>query len=224
MPDTRQNYDQVSGLYLPIGIGVVVLIVLLVVFMALRYRVRETSDGGGGAHRPSRIANAPRAEAIYAVVLACVVALLLWRTFTTEAREDHPSAVPAATVDITAAKWHWRFDYRGTGVSQLGSDLVGPTLVVPAGEPVRFTLVAVDVIHAFWIPLLRFKRDANPGLRASFELSFPNVGYFPNGGECSEFCGLGHARMTFNLEVLAPAAYARWLSGREHGALTGASR
>jgi cytochrome c oxidase subunit 2 len=224
--DTRHDYDQVAGLYLPIGVGVVVVIVLLVLFMALRYRVRDADEdaGGegpaGGRRRPSRIADAPRAEALYALVLVCIAALLLWRTYSTEAREDHARAAPAVTIDVTAARWHWRFDYRGTGVTQLGTDRTPPTLVVPAGQPVRFTIISIDVIHAFWIPVRRFKRDANPGKRSSFELTFPATGFWRDGGECSEFCGLRHAQMRFDVDVRTPAAYAVWL--RQHEAAAGA--
>jgi cytochrome c oxidase subunit 2 len=221
--DTRREFDQVAGLYLPIGVAVVVVIVALVVVIALRYRVRDGEqepgdDGPGGRRRPSRIADAPRAEALYAAVLVCIAALLVWRTFSTEAREDHPRAAATATIDVTAARWHWRFDYRGTGVTQLGGDRTPPTLVVPAAQPVRFTLVSIDVIHAFWIPARRFKRDANPGASSSFELIFPTTGFWRDGGECSEFCGLRHAQMRFDVDVRTPAAYAAWLRQRRAAA------
>jgi len=211
--DTRQQYDGLLSLYLPIAIGVCVLVFVLVVAFALRYRRRE--DG----RRPSRIADAPRVEGVYALFLACVVVLLLVFTYTTEGKVDRVSAHPALAVKVTAAKWHWRFDYPAYGITELGRDVTGtsggepgavPTLYVPAGETVEFTITALDVIHAFWIPDLRFKRDANPGRTDRFDMAFPRPESLLSGGECSEFCGLNHAGMRFNVQVLAPAAFRAW--------------
>ncbi len=213
MLDTRRQYDGLESLYLPIAVGVCVLVFVLVIAFALRYRRRE--DG----RRPSRLADAPRVEGVYALLLACVVALLLVFTYTTEAKVDRVSAHPALTVKLTAAKWHWRFDYPAYGITELGRDVTGtpggergavPTLYVPAGETVRFLITALDVNHAFWIPDLRFKRDANPGRTDAFDMLFPRPGSLASGGECSEFCGLNHAGMRFNVQVMAPGAFRAW--------------
>lgn len=203
--DTRADYDAVTRLYLPIAVAVVALVGLLVVGLALRYRARE------GDRPPSRVASAPRTEAVYVVVLAAVAALLLWRTFTIEAKVDGARvAAGALRVDVTAAKWHWRFAYPADGIVVRGTDASPPTLVVPVGRRVRFTLRSVDVIHAFWIPAQRFKRDATPGEVSSFTLVFPHVGFTRDGGECSEFCGLRHSWMRFDVRVVDAATFARW--------------
>jgi cytochrome c oxidase subunit II len=207
--DTRHEFDRVAGLYLPIAVAVVALIALLALFMALRYRARPGEAGGPG-RRPSRLSSAPRTELVYVALLACVAALLVWRTFTVEAKTDAVQRPAAVRIDVTAAKWHWTFDYPRYGIVQRGADFAAPTLVVPAGEVVHFTLRSVDVIHAFWIPARRFKRDANPAMVSDFTLVFPKTGFSRNGGECSEYCGLRHAQMRFNVAVLSPAAFARW--------------
>lgn len=208
MVDTRHEYDRLAGLYLPIAAGVVLLVLVLVVGFAVRYRAGE--EGAGRA--PSRLASAPRAEALYVLALTAVAAFLLWRTFTVEARVDGAARARASVlVDVTAAKWHWTFAYPGAGIVVRGSDARRPTLVVPAGRAIGFRLASVDVIHAFWIPSRRFKRDATPGLPTRFTLVFPRTGTWPNGGECSEYCGLHHWQMRFDVRVVAPAAFAAWL-------------
>lgn len=217
--DTRHQYDVLAGLYLPIAAGVVLLVVLLVVAFAWRYRARPASAGAAGAdRRPSRIHRAPKTEALYVLVLACVAAFLLWHTFTIEGRVDHAASGRGVHVVATAAKWHWSFDYPRAGIVQQGTDERPPTLVVPAGRTVDVTLRALDVIHAFWIPERRFKRDATPGFVSSFSLVFPRPGFWRDGGECSEYCGLRHTWMKFHVRVLAPAAFARWLRARQSGA------
>lgn len=223
MIDTRHEYDRVAGLYLPIAVGVVSLVALLVLFLALRYRARPGAEPDAPRRRPSRVASAPRTEAVYVVLLACVAALLLWRTFGVEAKTDKVQRPAAVRIDVTAAKWHWQFAYPAYRIVQRGGDFQAPTLVVPAGAVVHFTLRSIDVIHAFWIPERRFKRDANPGLVTDFTLVFPKPGFSRDGGECSEYCGLRHAQMRFNVLTLSRAAFARWAaSGGRAGVGAGA--
>jgi cytochrome c oxidase subunit 2 len=213
--DTRHEYDRVVDLYLPIAAAVVAIVALLVVFYALRYRAR---DGDQDARPPSRVANAPKTELVYTVVLAGIAALLLWKTFTVEERTDRGASGAPVRVDVTAAKWHWRFDYPQYRIVQRGTDRRPPTLVVPAGRRVGFTMRSIDVIHAFWIPSRRYKRDATPGLKTTFSMTFPRPGFLKDGGECSEYCGLNHVSMRFNVRVLTPAAFARWVAARRAAA------
>jgi cytochrome c oxidase subunit 2 len=116
------------------------------------------------------------------------------------------------TVNVTAYQWCWRFAYPGTAVTVAGDCLDGkyPTLVVPTGESIRFNVTSVDVIHGFWIPAIRFKIWAYPNHVNSFENTFSTVGrYF---GECSEFCGLYHYTMKFEVETLPPSQFRSWLA------------
>jgi cytochrome c oxidase subunit 2 len=68
------------------------------------------------------------------------------------------------------------------------------------------------VIHAFWIPEQRFKRDAFPNRTTQFDLDFDQAGM--NGGVCAEFCGLRHSQMSFNVLALSPSAFSSWLADR----------
>lgn len=206
--NTREQYQDVFGLYWPIGVAVFVLVAGALVFVVVRFRSREPEfPRGADAKRPLELG--------WIAVVAALVAVLLALTYSSmddlEAFEDQKDG---PLVEITAAKWNWRFDYPEAGVSQVGGDRRPTTLVVPADTPVRFRGTSVDVIHAFWVPEVRFKRDLFPGRRTSFVLSFPEEGLLHLGGECNQFCGLLHATMTFNIRVVAPAAFERWLRGR----------
>jgi cytochrome c oxidase subunit II len=124
------------------------------------------------------------------------------------------------TVEVTAYQWGWRFAYRDTGV-QVASrpgvvPEVVPELVVPAGEPVRFTLTSADVIHSFHLPDRRFERDAFPGETVAFELRFDRVGSYA--GRCGVYCGLPHTEMQFTVRVLDRDAFSRWLQAASAGA------
>ena len=80
------------------------------------------------------------------------------------------ATTPDLTVHVTGFQWQWQFDYPESGVRVTGTDLERPELVLPTGAEVRFDLTSVDVIHSFWIPGFRFKRDLFPGQTQSFEV------------------------------------------------------
>jgi cytochrome c oxidase subunit 2 len=86
-------------------------------------------------------------------------------------------------------------------------------LVVPANTEIRFRMTSIDVIHSFWIPYLRFKRDAFPGRATEFDLSFERPGAHVD-GVCAEFCGLKHDQMVFDVQVMSRAAFQTWAATR----------
>jgi cytochrome c oxidase subunit 2 len=99
----------------------------------------------------------------------------------------------------------------------IGNDRDQPTLGVPAGQRVEFSLTSRDVIHSFWIPFERFKRDAFPDRVNRFDLVFDDPG--GHDGICAEFCGLRHTGMRFRVLVLSEPDFRRWLAtqGTEGG-------
>jgi cytochrome c oxidase subunit II len=145
---------------------------------------------------------------LYALVLAAVVVFLLTMTFRTDDRVVEVSADPGQKVDVTAFQWGWRFTYPGDGVTVVGDDKRPPTLVVPLDTTVQFTLRSRDVIHAFWIPEVRFKRDAFPDRETTFDLSFDEQDMT---GRCAEFCGLAHGEMTFDVVAMGQDEFGDWL-------------
>lgn len=208
--DTQRQYSDVAKVYGAVAIVVFVIILVLVVTFALRFRGRT------GSGTPSRVRDAPKLEAGYVTLLICVAAFLTAFTFIHEDQSDAAlTAHPGLDVRVTAAKWHWTFFYPRYGVTELGTDSTPPTLYVPRGENIAFRLVSVDVIHAFWIPMTDFKRAAYPEYTQNFVLSFDRRGFFRNAGACAEFCGLLHAEMRFNVDVMGQNQFTRWMSSHK---------
>lgn len=148
----------------------------------------------------------PLVEALYAVALAAVAAVLIAATLRTESRVDALDPNPAVTIRVDGFRWGWRFFYPQGRISVVGDRTHPPTLNVPTDETVRFELTSRDVIHSFWIPELRFKRDAFPGRTTSFDLVFDSNTI----GRCAEFCGIGHDGMTFGIAAMSPAGFDSW--------------
>lgn len=209
--DTRSQYFDVWNVYWPIALGVFVAIALLVVVLGLRYRSRARQVPRG------RDDNQPL-EVGYAVGLACVAGFLVFLTFShMPGRADSRATGRPVHIEVTAARWNWRFEYENGYVEQ-GTRQHVPVLRVPVDAPVRFSASSLDVIHSFWIPESRFKRDVFPGLPTHWTMAFDRVANWPAGGECAEFCGLEHANMIFDVLTMPRPAFESWLRAAAAGA------
>ncbi|HWF32384.1 MAG TPA: cytochrome c oxidase subunit II [Solirubrobacteraceae bacterium] len=208
MPDTLHAYEHVRGIYFPIAIGVFAFVLAALAILLVR-----------GARRralPSRTSAAPRFEGGYALLLACVAALLIVVTFRTETPLDRTAAHPALRIDVIAAQWSWVFTYpNGARIADVSTWHPAPALV-PAGEEIEFAGRSRDVIHGFLVPQLHFQRQLLPGYETRFDLRFDEPGRY--GGECSVFCGDQHSQMHFAIEAVSPSRFARWLSEHAAGA------
>jgi len=173
--------------------------------------------------------------------LLAITGLYVWMMVSSHrvwAERREPGAAPdAVRVEVTGAQFEWYFRYPGDdGIygtlrptlvnapagNPLGldprdphsrDDIVSSVLVLPAGRPVDLTLRSQDVIHGFFIPGMRLKQDAIPGMIGHLQFTPTVPGSYPI--LCSQVCGLGHARMQAMLRVVSPADYQRWLAARE---------
>jgi cytochrome c oxidase subunit 2 len=182
---------------------VFVLVVVAIGATVLRYRGRDPLQAARW-HENNRV------EAVYALLLACVVAFLLYVSLSAEHQVDSVAARerPSVTIDVIGAKWEWLFRYPGYGIERASGTVGRQAVIVPVGEAVRFNLSSADVIHSFWIPALRFKRDLIPGTTERVTLVFGRSGVLS--GQCAEFCGLRHADMVFTVRAIAPARFVAW--------------
>lgn len=163
------------------------------------------------------------------LVFLAVYQMGLWADIKGQKPEDNARAVE---VRIFAKQFEWNFRWPGAdGKFDTPDDLTTvKALVVPVNRPVNAELRSMDVIHSFFLPNLRYKQDAVPGLHgriwfrptkesakrlpildskgASVQLDFFDV-------VCAELCGNGHTTMNAKLYVVDDAQYERWLRGEE---------
>jgi cytochrome c oxidase subunit 2 len=211
----RTQFDR-TLLFESVIAGAVFVIVLAVLgYALLRYRARRR-------HAASQDTEHPRIEAAYAVALLAIALAVVMVTRGAMAADNRMPSAVALTVRVTGFQWCWRFAYVGTPVTATASCVDGndPTLVLPAGQPVRIETTSDDVIHSFWVPAFRFKMDAFPHHLNSFVMTVPHPGVWL--GHCAEFCGDDHAFMTFHLRAVPPAVFDTWLA-RQQIAGAGAS-
>jgi cytochrome c oxidase subunit II len=104
-------------------------------------------------------------------------------------------------VKITGQQFAWTFDYEAQKFRAGELHLV-------KGTPYHFKLHAKDVIHSFWVPQFRMKKDAVPGLTTDVRVTPTRYGKYTL--ICSELCGLGHATMRAPIVVEDQAAFDKW--------------
>jgi cytochrome c oxidase subunit II len=200
--DTRSQFGDLFSIYEWLMIVVAAIVFGLVLFAVVRYRRRgDAYPRGKDKHTI--------AESIYALLLTAVAITLVTLTFRTEDKTDAVASSGGVRVDLVAFQWQWRFTYPDYGKQVLGTTDRIPTLVVPVDTVVRFDGVSRDVIHSFWVPAARFKRDAFPKRHTRFDLTFDRLGTYI--GRCAEFCGLRHTDMNFFVRVVPREAFDRWV-------------
>lgn len=109
-----------------------------------------------------------------------------------------------AVIDATAHQFWWEFGY------EQPQFVTANEMYIPTGTDVQIRLRTTDVIHSFWIPQLSGKRDMVPGRVNELTLHARQPGRYR--GECTEFCGIQHANMQFEVVAVHPDAYREWLA------------
>ncbi len=109
----------------------------------------------------------------------------------------------AYQVNVEGYKWAWNFEHRN-GATSTG------WVRVPAGKPVQFTMTSTDVIHSFFIPAFRVKKDVVPGRYSTLWFQADEPGLYQ--AFCTEYCGSAHSQMTAVIEVLPPEEFDRQIA------------
>src|SRR5262249_17987106 len=125
-------------------------------------------------------------------------------------------------VQVTGEQFAWNFHYPGpdgafgktdvkliTSTNTIGLDRTDPAakddvvsinaLHVPVDRAVKVRIRSKDVIHSFFLPNLRIKQDAVPGMAIEVWFTPNKAGAYEIA--CAELCGLGHYRMKAFLTI-----------------------
>ncbi len=114
----------------------------------------------------------------------------------------------AMDIYVQGKKWMWKFAYPD------GPNAID-ALRVPAGRPVRLLITSRDVIHSFYVPVLRIKMDALPGRYTQTWFLADRPGRYEI--FCAEYCGLGHSSMLGELVVMPAADFDDWMQQQRRG-------
>ena len=109
----------------------------------------------------------------------------------------------ASEILVTGKQWMWKIQHQN-GRREINE------LHVPLGRPIKLTMTSEDVIHSFFVPAFRYKKDVLPGRYTTLWFEATKTGTFHL--FCAEYCGTNHSTMIGRVVVMEPSAYEAWLT------------
>ena len=225
-PISREVYDlHMLILWICVVIAVVVFGVMFWAMIAFRK--------SRGAVPDTSFTHSTRMEIVWtAIPVLILVAMAVPATRTLIKMED--TSEYDLTVKVTGYQWKWRYDYIEDGIGffssldkasnearQLKSGIdpygvdnylleVDNYVVLPIEKKIRILTTANDVLHAWWVPDLGWKRDAIPGFINASWTYIEEPGIYR--GQCAELCGRDHAFMPVVVEAVPEDEYVAWVA------------
>ena len=150
-------------------------------------------------------------EVAYTIIPFIIVAVLFYFTAVKQTEIVEKTTDYKHEILVNGFQWSWQFSYPEAGPKAVvtGTPANPPTLYVPLGEKVRYTITSNDVIHAIWIPAFMIQMQNLPGVTNHLQLTAKKLGTYP--GRCNLFCGRNHAQMLFKVKVVTLAEYKNYL-------------
>jgi cytochrome c oxidase subunit 2 len=177
------------------------LICILIVLFAIKYRRRSDNE------RPPAIEGDLRLEIFWTVIpLGLTMVMFVWGAKIFFAAFNPP--INSLEISIVAKQWMWKAQHPD-GRSEINE------LHVPVGHPIKLILTSQDVIHDFFVPAFRVKKDVLPGRYTTLWFEATKAGEYHL--FCAQYCGTQHSGMVGRIVAMEAVQYQNWLSGSGGG-------
>ena len=173
------------------------LIFTVIFYFMVKYRRRSEDE-----QPPETGENLPL-ELTWTVVPTLLTAVIFVWSSSLYFRNSRPPTA-SSEIFVIGKQWMWHLQHP-EGVREINE------LHVPVNVPVKLTMTSEDVIHDFYIPAFRVKKDAVPGRYTSLWFQATKTGVYHL--FCAQYCGADHAEMVGWVYVMNQSDYAAWLSG-----------
>ena len=183
-----------------------------------QFRYADRTDAEGRPARPAQYFHgSQRLEVVWTVIPAGILVFLSLYQMETWARIKFRSAAPQAPVlaELTGRQFQWVVKYPGPdGKLNTPDDLFTVNdLHLVKGETALIHLKSADVIHSFFLPQMRIKQDAVPGMTIPVWFDSDRAGRFELA--CAELCGWGHYKMRGDVVVHeTPQEFQAWQAAK----------
>ena len=183
--------------------------------------------------KPATFSHSTTVEVIWTIIpLAIIISLAV--PATSLLIKMHDTSEAQITLKATGYQWKWKYDYldedltiysaldeksseasqRDSGINPMEVDNylldVDNLIVLPINTKIRILTTANDVIHAWWVPALGWKRDAIPGFINYNWAVIEKPGIYR--GQCAEICGKGHGYMPIVVKAVPMDEYKIWVA------------
>ncbi len=203
------DIDTLLNVMIVLSSFVFAVVVVALGYCIWKYRAKPGDESDGEPiHGNTRLEIAwtviPTIIVLFGAVYSAVVLANIEKT--------DPNALP---LNVIAQQFKWTFEYPLPNGKTVDSD----ELYVPVDRQLNIKLTSLDVIHSFWVPEWRIKRDAVPAgpggndIDNTFPVTPDRVGDYDL--LCTELCGFGHSTMSTFVHVLPDDRFNSWLAKQE---------
>ncbi len=187
--------DLVFLILMVASISMIILVVSLIIIFALRYRRGTKAKRGSLRPLISREFEIGWTTATFFAFL-----FIFWWSGSTQLSVLVPPRT-AMEVHVIGKQWMWKAQH-SNGAREIN------TLHVPVNVPVHIILSSEDVIHSFFVPAFRIKKDAVPGRYTQTWFRATKTG--TQHLFCTQYCGTQHSRMIGSIVVMSQEDFAKW--------------
>jgi cytochrome c oxidase subunit 2 len=165
---------------------------------------------------PAQIYGSIQVELAWTIIpVLTVIVLFLATARVIFAVQDAPKPASALDVTVIGHQFWWEYRYPKLGIVT-ANELHIPVSDTSNPKPTYLQLLSADVVHSFWVPQLAGKTDLIPNQSNSMWMDPLRPGLYL--GQCSQFCGVEHAKMLLRVYVDTPDQYARWIKNQQQPA------
>src|ERR1700688_3793595 len=196
-----RSVDQLYFFLTAVTLFFTALIFSIIFYFMIKYRRRSPNE------RPKAIEGSFPLEVLWTAIPTLIVAVIfVWGSTLYFQNAEPPKG--SLEIFVTGKEWMWKIEHP-EGQREINE------LHVPVGRPVKLTMTSEDVIHDFFVPAFRIKKDVLPGRYTSLWFTATQTGKFHL--FCAQYCGAFHAGMGGWVIVMEQADYERWLNGEVSG-------
>lgn len=189
------KFDEIFFVLTALSVFFTVLVFSMIVIFAIRYRAASKVERG----KP--ITHNTKLEIIIIGFLSVVgLGVFFWSAKPYATIYGAPPA-NAQKIYVIGKQWMWEIQHPD-GIRE------NDALHLPLGRPVQLILISQDVIHSFFVPAFKVKRDVVPGMYNSVWFIPTKLGKFRL--FCAQYCGAFHSQMTGWVTVMKPRDFAAW--------------
>ncbi len=200
---------------MPIITGISLFVLALLLWIVFRYNSKRNPVAARFSHNTM-------IEIIWTVVPVMILVGIAAFSFPLlYAYHNTPKA--DVTIKATGNQWYWAYEYPDAKIAEYTSNIlpedkagdlyklaVTAPLVVPVNKVTKVLVTGADVLHAFFIPAFGVQTTAIPGKINEVWFKPRTLGKYY--GECNELCGVDHAFMPIEVDVVSQADYEAWVA------------
>ncbi|RZJ04505.1 MAG: cytochrome c oxidase subunit II [Brevundimonas sp.] len=208
---------------LPIIVAISLLVLGLLIWICIRYNKKANPV-------PAKWSHNTLVEIIWTVVPVLILVFISLFSFKLlfNYHDDPPADV---TIKVTGNQWNWQYEYPDQAIDAYYSNMLpedeiekrgmphslyrlaaDEPMVVPLGKNIELLITGADVIHAVALPAFGLKTDAVPGRINKTWFRATQIGTFY--GQCSELCGVDHAFMPIQINVVSEEDFEAWVASK----------